>query len=130
MTDQKTFEALEERLRTNIKEIRKTLDADVVDSDIINVQNKLIALTQLSGLASECKGTAKKLLEIARLKALMEMDKERTGNLAMLEINAKCADQHAMYEYSDRICSSITTTCDSLRSIVSLYKSELENGLK
>jgi hypothetical protein len=131
VTDKKTFEDLELRLRGNLKLIRETLDADVVDSDILNIQNKLLSLTQLSGLAAESKGTAKKLLEVARLKAFMKaMDDGTTGNLAMVQINALCADQAGMLEYADRICSSITVTCDSLRSVISLHKSELENSLK
>ncbi len=129
MTDELTD--LEKRLRSNLKTIRETLDADVIDSDILSVQNKLIALTQLTGLASECKGTAKKLLESSKLEAfLTARDEGTTGNLAMIQINGICANMHGLYEYTDRICSSITTSCDSLRSVVSLYKSELENSLK
>lgn len=128
---QPTLTDLEAKLRASLKHIRETLDSDVMDSDILNVQNKLIALTQLTGLASECKGTAKKLLEVARLKAFMQVKEEgTTGNLAMTQINGLCANEAGLYEYTDRICSSITTSCDSLRSVVSLYKSEMENSLK
>lgn len=122
---------LEKRLRHNLKTIRESLDADVIDADITTVQNKLFKLTQLAGLAAESKGTAKKLLEVARLNAFVVAREEgTTGNLAMVQINGLCANEHGLYEYADQLSAKITTACDAFRSAISLYKSELENSLK
>lgn len=127
----KTFEDLEKDLRVNLTAIRKVLDEDVIDSDIINVQNKLLALTQLSGLAAESKGLAKKLLEVQRLKSFMEVQPEKLPpTMAMAKINSMCSDQLGMLDYADRINAGLTHGIEGLRSVLSLYKSELENSLK
>lgn len=117
-----------DRLKKNLKSIRDCLDADIIDVDISMVQNKALQLTQLSGLASECKATAKKLLEQARLKNLSTIQNEALpASLMSKKLDAMCADELALFEYSDRINASISHSLDTLRTIISLYKTELEN---
>lgn len=120
-----------ESIKENLKSIRKVLDEDVSDVDIVNVQNKALALTQLSGLASESKASARKLLEKARLEHLTNIqDENLPASIMSKKLDALCCDELALYEYADRINASISHTLDTLRSIISLYKSELENSLK
>ena len=126
----KTFNDLEANLRRDLAAIRAILDTQIEDCDESIIQEKIMQLTQISGLAAQSKGTAKKLLELARLKAMMEMGDTKTGNVAMAWINASCANAHGLYEYADRINASLTHNIDGLRSVLSYRKSELENSLK
>lgn len=130
MTEKQTFQDLEARLRRDLASIREIIDADVSGCDESTIQEKILQLTQISGLAAECKGLAKKLLEVGRLKAMMEMDTKYTGNLAMTFINASCSSELGLFEYADRINASLTHNIDGLRSVLSYRKSELENALK
>lgn len=122
---------LKNKVRENLRIIREILDADVIDSNIEMIQNKALKLTQLSGLASECKAAARKVLENARLLNLSEIQHEKVPvSMLMKKLDAMCADELALYEYSDRINASITHNLDTLRSIISLYKEELRNNFE
>jgi hypothetical protein len=130
MSEPKTFNDLEANLRRDLASIRAILDTQIEDCDESIIQEKIMQLTQICGLAAQCKGSAKKLLELARLKAMLEMGTDYTGNLAMTFINSKCANELGLFEYADRINASLTHNIDGLRSVLSYRKSELENSLK
>ena len=49
-------------INSALNTIRATLDIDVVNAIIEDVQNKCISLTQLFGLSSETTASAKKML--------------------------------------------------------------------
>ena len=116
------------RVKVNLKSIRDVLDSDVIDCDISSIQNKALQITQLSGLASESKGTTKKILEQARLFHLSVIQNEKIpASIMSKKLDALCHDELALYEYADRINASISHTLDALRTIISLYKTELEN---
>lgn len=110
--------------------IRKAVDSDIIDVDIDAQKNKMIALTQLIGLSAETKASAKKLLLKKELEVLSGLDKELAPSVVTRKLNAECYEEAALLEYSDRLNSALIHTIDAIRTIISLYKSELENSLK
>lgn len=113
-----------------LNSIRTVLDQDVHHTDIEALQAKLTALTHQFGLSSECKASAKKLLHLKELDVLTELNlTDLQASIVTKMLTAKTADEIAILEYADRINASITHTCDSIRSIISLYKEELKNQL-
>lgn len=113
-----------------LNSIRETVDADVIDLDIDMVRNKLLKLTQLTGLSAEAQASAKKLLSQKELEVMLSLDKNMAPSKAHKMLSAMCFEQQAVFEYADRLNSAIVHSIDGLRSILSLYKSELENSLK
>ena len=61
---------MKQRIKDNLKKIRDVLDADVTGCDIVTVQDKMLKLTQLSGLSAECLASATALLKQSELIAL------------------------------------------------------------
>lgn len=66
-------------ITTSLNAIREALDADVIDSDIHNVTNKALKLTQLMGLSAETKASAKKLLGLKERVVFEMLDKKITA---------------------------------------------------
>lgn len=110
--------------------IRVAVDADILDVDIDVQKNKMIALTQLIGLSAETKASAKKILLKKELDVLSGLDKDLSPSVAMKRLNAGCYEEAALLEYSDRLNSALIHTIDAIRSVLSLYKTEVANSLK
>lgn len=109
--------------------IREALDADVIGADIDSVQNKLLKLTQLMGTSAEANASAKKLLSQKELEIMMSMDKKLAPSIQSKFLNAQCFEQEALLEYADRLNAGIVHACESLRTVISLYKEEMRNSL-
>lgn len=116
-------------ITTALNAIRLAVDSDVVDSDILNVQNKMLKLTQLIGLSAETKASAKKLLGIKERCVFEMIDKKLPPSVQIRMLNAECYEENAILEYSDRLNAAITHNIDGLRSVISLYKQEMQSGL-
>lgn len=119
-------------LNSSLKSIREVLDSDTVDTDIENVLNKLQALIQLSGLASECKARAKQSLEEARLLSIIrlrELKPPLQPSLLLKMAEAECAKENASFVYADRLNASISHSIEGLRSVISWQKEELNKSL-
>jgi hypothetical protein len=128
---QETKEQSRARCVRNLNAIREVLDSDVMDADIETQKNKLIKLTQLTGLAAESKALAQKLLNMKELEVIKENEGSGiTASVLVKKINAECYEEGALLVYADRINSALSHSIEGLRSVVSLYKSELENSLK
>ena len=110
--------------------IRKAIDVDVVDVDIESVKNKLLGLTQLMGLSAEANASARKILSMKELSVLQKIDKTLSPSIQKEFLSAECFEEEALWEYSDRLNAAITHTIDGLRTVISLYKIEMENSLK
>lgn len=119
-----------EETKKALNAIRSAIDADIIDVDITIQQNKLLTLTQLIGLSAECNASAKKLLLKKELEVIGELDSELAPSKAHKELNARCYEESALLEYADRLNSGLVHSIDAIRSVISLYKSELENSLK
>ena len=113
-----------------LNEIRAAIDKDVIDVDIDSVKNKLLALTQFMGRSAEANASAKKILQQKELSVMLSMDKSLPPSMQAKLLNAQCWEENAMYEYADRLNSALVHTIDGLRTVISLYKTEMDNSLK
>jgi cob(I)alamin adenosyltransferase len=116
-------------ITASLNAIREAVDADIIDSDIVNVQNKLLKLTQLMGLSAETKASAKKLLNMKERIVFEMMDKKMPPSVQSKFLNAECYEENAILEYADRLNAAIVHVIEALRSVISLYKTELSNTL-
>lgn len=114
----------------SLNAIRKAIDTDIIDVDIDQQKNKMIALTQLIGLSAECNASAKKILLKKELEVLSQIPKDVAPSKVAKMVNAECYDEGALLEYADRLNSALVHSIDAIRSVLSLYKVELENSLK
>jgi len=122
---------MKDKVKNNLKAVRVVLDSDVIDTDITSVQNKLLSLTQVSGLCAESLSVATMLLEQSRLKVLDRIKNETyPASIMSKMIDAECANELGLVKYADRLNSAITHSIDGLRSVISLYKEEMANNIK
>lgn len=120
-----------ENIESNLRAIRTVVDTDVTGCEIESVVEQGKKLSSMIGLSAECKASAKKIVETARLKAIMKLQEQKLQPSILLKMaDAEIGDQLALYEYADRLNASITHQLDYYRTVISLYKSELENSLK
>ncbi len=117
-------------ITNSLNTIRSVLDADVGGCDIDSVREKLLRLTSLMGLSAETMASAKKLLNEKEIGVFVTMDPKMSPSIQKKYLDAHCKDQAAVLTYADRLNSSIVHCVDSLRTVISLYKSEMENSLK
>lgn len=118
-----------EDLTKALNSIREAIDADVFEADINSIVGKLHRLTCLIGLSAEANATAKKFLHHKELQVLQVIDKALPASIQTKTLNAECWEESAILEYADRLNSGIVHSIDALRSVISLYKTELEKGL-
>lgn len=112
-------------LNEKLNSIRKIVDMEIAD-DVESVMGKAQAISGIIGLSAECKAQAKKQLELARLKALSELqNKDYSPSVTLKAIDAHCADELAAYDYSDRLNAGITHQLDLLRTTISYRKEEI-----
>lgn len=118
-------------LKEKLNSIRTMIDADVCGVDIDSVVEKGKQLAQMFGLSAECKADARKELELARMAAIIQMEKKQYSPSILLKVaDAMCAEELKNYEYADRLNAGITHQIDFYRTVISLHKSEMENSLK
>lgn len=116
-------------IETKLKTIREALDMAIAD-DIDSIIGKGVTLSGLIGLSAETKAQAKKLLELARLRAFNEMQgKDLPPSTFNKVIDMHCSEELGIYEYADRLNAGITHEIDILRSILSYRKEEMRNEL-
>jgi len=116
-------------ITASLNAIRTALDSDVIDSDIHNVTNKALNLTQLMGLSAETKASARKLLNIKERCVFEMIDKKLPPSVQVRVLNAECFEENAILEYSDRLNAALTHSIDCLRTVISLYKQEMASGI-
>ena len=121
----------------NLNEVRKVIDRDT-HNDIELVRDKVIQLAMVAGLAAECQAGAKKRFDNAVLAATQRLIKEneqkekanRIGPSILLDMAKRgCSEESALYEYAQRISAGLSHSLEGLRSVISLYKTELQNSL-
>lgn len=116
------------KLREKLEAIRKVLDVDIADADILMQQNKLLELTRLMGLSAECKAEAQRELHLKELQVFPTLS--GSANIIMAQLKGHCASEIENLVYADRLNAALTHSIDAIRSVISLYKTELENSVK
>ncbi len=120
-----------DNIEANLKAIRLVVDTNVVGCDIETIVEQGKKLASIMGLSAECMAAAKKHLQNARLKAIKNLEGRNVSPSILLKMaDGDCGLELATYEYADRLNASITHQLDYYRTVISLYKSELENSLK
>lgn len=110
--------------------IRIEIDKQVERTNISSVEDSLLKLQSLSGLCAE-------LIQ----KAEVEMHKKQSDYLeqnatkysaAILEkiVKGKLAYEIGLYNYATNLLRAINSKTEALRTVISLYKTELENSLQ
>lgn len=119
-------------LRDKMIAIRDLLDVPTKELAIESLVAHGKDLAAMIGLSSEVKSEAKGNLERARLTALLmyKGDKTVATSIIMKMADGACADQHAQYEYADRLNAGIVHQLDYIRTVISLHKTELETSMK
>lgn len=120
-------------ITTALNSIRALLDADVSNAIIEDVQAKAINLSQMMGLSAEAMASAKKLLDEKEIEIFVTKSKDMekfSPSVQIRFLKAHCKEEAAIYEYSDRLQSGIVHSLDTLRTVISLYKTELQNSMK
>ena len=119
------------RIGAKLKAIRDLVDVDVSDCDVDDVERHGKRLAAIIGLSAETMAYAKKRLDLRLLQAIKQLEgKDYPPSVLLKLAQAECAEEAATYDYADRLNAGITHQLDFYRSVLSKYKSELENSLK
>lgn len=110
--------------------IREVIDLDVDPENIDELQGKLMKLVNMVGLSSELKALAKRELLHAQAIALAGLDQKLAPTVLKMRIEGQTADEESNLVYADRLNAGITHAIDSIRTVISLRKSEMEQSLR
>lgn len=119
-----------DNIESKLASIREVVDLDISGLDIESVVEQGKKLASLMGLSAECMAAAQRHLQTARLKAIKELGGEKQASVLLKMADGYCGMELATYEYADRLNAAISHQLDYYRTVISLYKSELENSLK
>ena len=129
----KTKLILIKKVKENLKAIRQALDRPVSPDDLIGVQEKLIDLIEIAGLASYTEGITKSCYESELSEALelllQDPDNAKSGSNNIMAIaKGKVANYLGALSYSERLGRNISHAMDGLRTIISLQKEEMSQN--
>lgn len=117
-------------LQINCKAISSEIDREVSGGDIQGVQDKLMKLSQLIALSAECVTQAKKNY-LYKQSEIIKINKDviMPASILSKKIESDSWEESGMLTYCERLNAGIVHSIDALRSIISLYKTELTNNL-
>lgn len=114
-----------------LKSIRALVEVDLSGCHIDDVENHGKRLAAIIGLSAETMAQAKKQMDIKLLQAIKSLEGKNYPPSVLLKLaQAECAEEAAIYDYADRLNAGITHQLDFYRTVISKYKTELENSLK
>ena len=121
-----------DNIEANLASIRTVVDLDISGLDIESVVEQGKKLASIMGLSAECMAAAQKHLQNARMMAIKRLSdgKDYQASVLLKIADGECGMELATYEYADRLNAAISHQLDYYRTVISLYKSELENSLK
>lgn len=116
-----------QQIETNLNIIKTELEREVGTSDITAVQDKLLKLTAYMGLSAEIMRHAKSLV-LRKQQQIISANNNGAMSASILKqfIESELWHEAALLLYADRINAAITHACESLRTIISLYKEEMK----
>lgn len=117
--------------RSQIMVIKDVVDANYNPEDIKKVQGQLVRLTSISSNVADVLGWSKKVLLDAKEEARRKVVKAGlTAKEVEIVIDSKVSDQEAFYLFCKTLEQHVRSHIDSVRTIISLRKTEIENNLK
>ena len=114
--------------RCNI--VNEAITKEVQDQDIDHMVGKLNKLSSLTGTMATCVADAKRLLRHKQLEVLEANTEEMTPTKLNKIIETKCGDEESLELYCDKLRSGLTGTIYSLVTMISLWKTELQESSK
>lgn len=118
-------------LEYSCSRIKELIERPLSKDNINAVQDKLIDLAAMSSLSAETVAQANKALKLKQEETIVKYRSSKLpASILKLQIDSKCAEEFAMFTLADRLNAAITHCQDSLRTIVSYAKTELQNSLK
>lgn len=120
---------------TNLELIETYLDKEVDSENPVQLTSKLNDISSLIGLSAKCVAESKQIKAEATKTFVMNLiDKKghETHTPTLIKILQESATLKEQYvvDFSERINRGLTHCIEALRSMISLYKSELENSLR
>lgn len=114
----------------NCEVIKKEIERTVNPVNITDVQDKLNNLASLTGLSAEtlkdCKG-----LVLYKQKEVINIEGNKLNpSILKLKIEGELWNELSVLTYCERLNAALTHCMDGLRTIISLYKTEMSNNLK
>lgn len=125
-------------IKQNCEAVRALIEQPVATEDLDGMANYLMELKSMSGLSAANMANAKQVWrekQKKRIEQLINDDQEilTLKSLPASTINdlvkASCGAEEAQYEYADRLDKRISYVIDSVRTIISLRKAEMEKSL-
>lgn len=117
-------------LQANCKVISAEIDKEVSAGDIDGAQTKLLRLSQLISLSAECMKHAKENYLYRQMQIIQQnKDADIPASILSKKIESEAWEESGMLTYCDRLNAGISHACDNLRTIISLYKTEMSNNL-
>lgn len=114
-----------------LQAIRKEVEQDLTGQSVDEVEEHGKRLASLFGLSAETMAEAKKLMDRKLLQAIKENEGRGYPPSVLLKISqAQCAEEAAVYDYADRLNAGITHQLDFYRTVISKYKTELEQSMR
>ena len=116
----------------NLNLIRDTLDQKIPVGDIDGIEGKMMELCSMMGLSAECLAEANMQLSVKQGEAIRHIRaKEPSINATLLKLTleSELAYQRMTCDYAERLNKAISHNCDSLRTAISKYKTELTTSI-
>lgn len=120
------------KLSDKAKSIRMVLDREVDILDIESLLGKLNDLTNISGLSAEIVPSAKLEYRNAQevvIRDLMENPTNLPASTTNELIKARTGKEESFWEYTVLLDKRLSYSQESLRTIISLRKTELQNSI-
>lgn len=116
-----------QQLESNLSLIKTELEREVSPLNMTEVQDKLMKLCTYMGLSSECMKTAKGLVLYGQRNVIEKTKSEKLNpSILKMRIEGELWNELALLTYCDRLNAAIVHSCDSLRTVISLYKAEMQ----
>ncbi len=119
-------------LSDKAKSIRMVLDREVQILDIEGLMQKLSDLVNISGLSAEIVPSAKLAYRNAQEAVILDLMKNPTNLPASTTndlVKAKTGKEESFWEYTVLLDKRLSYSQESLRTIISLRKVEIQNSL-
>jgi|ERR1035437_1169944 hypothetical protein len=124
-------EELQNSIIDRCNAVNEAITLEVPNQDIDGMVGKLNTLSSLTGTMATCVADAKRLIRHKQLEILKrESGKGHTPTVLNKTIETECGDEESLELYCDKLRSGLTGTINALVTMISLWKTELQENNK
>lgn len=120
-------------IENNSQQIINVIELEISTDDIGGMMDKLNRLVNISGLSAKNVSYAKEKWRSHQVEAIRQHT-EQVGNLPASTFNelikAYCGKYESLFDLAERTDKRLSYAIEGLRSMISLYKTELEHSLR